>query len=133
MLQSAAAASALAAVPALAAGDEDNKLRTLLDAFWEKTLDASPQSATILGVDIGVRAGQRAMLNDATRAGRAAYIAARVDRLQHLTTIDPTRISPAARVDHDVVAYQSRVIADGGKRFRSGEGADGFGYIPFSP
>lgn len=133
LLQSAAAFIAAAAVPAFAATDEDARLRTLLDKFWEETLDASPQSATTLGVDTGARASQRALLNDATRAGRDAYVAARADRLQRLSAIDVTRLSPAARVDYDVVAYQSRVIAEGGKRFRFGEGADGFGYLPYSP
>jgi uncharacterized protein (DUF885 family) len=133
LLKTAAFSALMTAAPALAKVDEDSKLRTLLDAFWEETLDASPQQATTLGVDTGTRAAQRGLLNDAARSGREAYIAARTDRLKRLQSIDATRLSPAARVDFDVVTYQSKIIADGGKRFRFGEGSDGFGYIPYSP
>lgn len=133
LLQSAGIIALCSAVPALASTQEDTKLRTLLDTFWEETLDASPQQATTLGVDTGARAGQRALLNDASRAGRDAYVAARADRLRRLAAIDSAKLSPPARLDHDVVTYQSRLVADGGKRFTFGEGADGFGYLPFSP
>lgn len=133
LLQSAALAGLAAAAPALAAETEDSRLRTLLDAFWEEQLDASPQQATNLGVDVGARAGQRARLADPSRAGRDAFIAARADRLRRLAAIDVTKLSPAARIDHDVVAYQSRVVAEGGAKYRFGEGADGFGYLPYSP
>ncbi len=133
LLQSSALLLASTA-PAFAAGtDEDAKLRALLDAFWDESLDVSPQQATALGIDTGARAGQRRLLNDASRSGRDAWVASRTDRLQRLAAIDATRLSPAARLDHDVVVYQSRIGAEGGKRFGFGEGADGFGYIPFSP
>ncbi len=133
LLQSTAAAGALCAIPAFAAIDADNRLRALLDSFWEDTLDASPQTATVLGVDIGKRAAQRGQLNDPTRAGRAAFIEARRQRLIRLRSIDRSKLTPASQIDYDVVSYQSRVIAEGGARFTFGEGADGFGYLPYSP
>ncbi|PZN93418.1 MAG: DUF885 domain-containing protein [Alphaproteobacteria bacterium] len=133
LLQSAATMFAAGAVPAFAATDEDGRLRTLLDRVWEEQLDRSPQQVTSLGLDTGKRAGQRALLNDATRAGREAYVAASADRLASLAAIDRAKLSPAAQIDHDVVVYQARRVADGGKRFRFGEGSDGFGYIPYSP
>ncbi len=135
LLQSAAATALVASRPAraLLPDSEDTRLRALLDSFWEETLDHGPQQATALGVDVGARAGQRRLLNDASRAGRDAYVARRADQVRRLQAIDAAKLSPAARVDHDVVAYQARVIADGGRRYRFGEGADGFGYIPYSP
>jgi uncharacterized protein (DUF885 family) len=134
LLQSGAVIALAGSAPVLAqAGGEDARLRALLDAFWTETLDASPQQATTLGLDTGARAGQRALLNDASRAGRDAFIAARADRLKRLSAIDRTRLSDAAKIDYDVVEYQSRIIAEGGAKYRFGEGADGFGYIPYSP
>ncbi len=135
LLQGVGAAALVASAPAAAApsGAEDARLRRVLDAFWDETLDASPQLATSLGVDTGKRAAQRSQLDDASRAGRTAYIAARADRLRRLAAIDKGQLSPAARVDHDVVSYQMQVIAEGGQRYGFGEGFDGFGYVPFSP
>ena len=128
-----AGAAAFTALPAFAATGEDARLRALLDVFWEETLDTSPGFATLLGLDVGKRAGQRAQLADASRAGRTAWVATQQARLDRLKAIDRAKLSEAARIDFDVVTYQARRNAVGGKRFDFGEGADGFGYAPYSP
>ncbi len=129
----AAVAASRAAQAAPAAGTEDARLRALLDAFWEEDLDRSPESATVLGLDVGRRAGQRALLTDPSRAARQAWVADHGRRLQRLAAIDVSKLSPASKVDRDVVAYAYTEIAEGGARYRFGEGPAGFSYAPYSP
>lgn len=131
----AAAAPLLGARSAFGAepGPRDAELRTLLDAFWNADLDAAPQMATERGLDVGPRAAQRGKLNDASRAGRNAWIAARKERLAALARISPENLSPAARVDHEVTTYTYRRAVDGGLKYDFGEGQAGFGYAPYSP
>jgi uncharacterized protein (DUF885 family) len=133
-LRSSAALAIVAAGPALAqsATAEDARLKALLDAFWEADLDASPELATTLGLDVGARARQRGQSNDVSRAGRDRWIADHRARLGRLAAIDPARLSSAGRTDYDVVAYAYRQIVEGGERFRYGE-APGGGYAPYSP
>ncbi|TRW17830.1 DUF885 domain-containing protein [Glacieibacterium frigidum] len=129
-----AGAAAVTALPAHAAAtSEDSKLRALLDAFWEETLDASPATATLLGLDTGKRAAQRGQLGDASRAGRIAWVERQQQRLRRLRSIDRAKLSEAAKIDHDVVLYQARTASEGGARWGFGEGSDGFGYAPYSP
>jgi uncharacterized protein (DUF885 family) len=116
-----------------APGAKDAALKALLDQFWEADLDASPETATSRGLDVGARAGQRAQLNDASRAGRAAWVAARKERVAALAKIDPAQLSPAARVDHEVTTYTYKRTVEGGEKFTYGEGPAGFGYAPYSP
>lgn len=131
----AAAAPLLGARSAFGAepGPRDAELRTLLDTFWNADLDAAPQMATERGLDVGARAAQRGKLNDASRAGRNAWIAARKERLAALARISPENLSPAARVDHEVTTYTYRRAVDGGLKYDFGEGQAGFGYAPYSP
>jgi uncharacterized protein (DUF885 family) len=129
-----AALAPLVASPAFAApGSGNAELKALLDKFWEADLDESPQTSTSRGLDVGARAGQRAQLNDASREGRAAWVAGRKARIQALAKIDPAQLSPAARIDHEVTTYTYKRIVDGGEKFVFGEGPAGFGYAPFSP
>lgn len=114
-------------------GPRDAELRALLDTFWNADLDAAPQLATERGLDVGPRAAQRGKLNDASRAGRCAWIAARKERLAALARISPQHLSPAARVDHEVTTYTYRRAVDGGLKYDFGEGQAGFGYAPYSP
>ncbi|GGE05005.1 hypothetical protein GCM10011529_09220 [Polymorphobacter glacialis] len=131
LLQTAAATTLLAA-PALAATTtEDAKLAALLETFWQEDLDTSPQQATARGLDVGPRAAQRGQLDDESRAGRDAWIASRGKQFARLKAIDATRLSPAARIDHDVVAWRTKAISEGGQRFKFGDSAGG--YAPYSP
>jgi uncharacterized protein (DUF885 family) len=128
-----AAVASSSAFAAPAPGSEDAKLRALLDAFWEEDLDGAPELPTILGLDTGKRAGQRSQLSDASRAARDAWVADQKTRLTRLAAIDGSKLSPAGKVDRDVVAYAYTVAAEGGTKYRFGEGPAGFGYAPFSP
>ncbi|WP_164468275.1 DUF885 domain-containing protein [Caulobacter vibrioides] len=123
------ATAAFSATP----GVGDAELRALLDTFWNADLDAAPEMATTRGLDVGSRAGQRSKLNDASRAGRNAWITARKERLAALARVAPERLSPEARIDLEVATYAYRRAVDGGVKYDFGEGQAGFGYAPYSP
>jgi uncharacterized protein (DUF885 family) len=119
-----AAALASTGVAQVAPGaTADARLRALLDRFFYDRLNDSPEGATSLGLDTGERAGLRSRLSDRSAAGRARDLnRARAERAE-LRRIDRAALSPAAKVDHDVVAYQlDRGIA-GGERFTYGSGS----------
>ncbi len=131
-----AASTAFALVPggrldAAVAGPEDERLRAMLDRYWDADIDDNPEQATILGLDTGRRAGLRARLNDYSATARGHWVATREARLAELRRLDGAKLSPAWRNNRDVVAYAYEQIADGGARFAYGEPAGG--YAPYSP
>lgn len=134
-LQGAAGAALFTALPAQAQGQaEDQKLRALLDRFWDEQIEEAPEAATSLGLDVGERAGLRAKLSDYSPAGRDAIFQRTKGRLTRLKAIDRARLGPAAQIDYDVVRYQYETAVTGGERFRFGEGASAsFSYAPYSP
>ena len=72
-LASVSVATFVAAVPhfAKAAGGlRDADLRAMLDQFFYARLEDNPEQATSLGLDVGPRAGLKAKLGDASRAGQ---------------------------------------------------------------
>jgi uncharacterized protein (DUF885 family) len=134
-LQGAAGVALAIALPAAAReASEDARLRTLLDRFWDEQIEESPEVATTLGLDVGPRAHLRSELSDYSSAGRVAMFARTKGRLQRLKAIDRAKLSPAAQIDFDVMAYQYEQAVTGGERFRFGEGPSAsFGYAPYSP
>ncbi len=130
LMRSTAAVAALAVLPAAATGEEA-KLAAVLDEFWEEALDASPEYATVLGLDTGKRAAQRGQLSDISRASRAATVARNRRWLKRLSAIDRAKLSPAKLIDLEVVEYQAKAAADGGAKYGFGE--DNAGYAPYSP
>ncbi len=108
----------LAALP-LAAGaaaqpdGADARARALLDAIAEERLVIDPGSASGLGLDTGRRATLRARLKDCSRAGRAREQAFVQRRLAQLKALDTARLSPATRIDVDIVAAAFETGAEG--------------------
>ena len=107
LLATAAAGAAVrAARPApLTATEASPELKALFDAFFQEGLQQRPENATQLGLDTGTNAGLRARLADSSEAGRAADKALTQSQLKRLAAIDPSRLSPADRLDYDVVKY----------------------------
>lgn len=117
LLGASAAAATLSALPRLArANDADAALDALLTRQFEVALDKDPEGVTSLGLDVGARARQRALLNDRSSAGFAADRDEAGARLTELKTVDPAALSPDARLNYDVALFQ-RQIADGYRRF----------------
>ena len=125
LLLSAAAGAALTAggcaslggAPAVAgSAAADGALDALLTRWFDEDIDASPETATNLGLDRGARAHLSSKLSDdsasAWREDRARAIA----RDRALRGIDTARLSEAGRVNFAIAA------------FRAGTGATGAGF-----
>ncbi len=82
---------------------EDARLRTLLDAEFERILVNVPEQATGLGLDKGAKAYLKARLSDVSGAGVERDEATNVRRLAALRRIDRGALSPAAQVDYDTM------------------------------
>jgi uncharacterized protein (DUF885 family) len=115
-----AAAGIMPGALAQASRAADAELRALLDRFFYDRLNDNPEQATSLGLDTGPRAALRSKLSDNSAAGIARARARLRAERKALSAIDPARLSPAARIDYDVVQYGlDRAIA--GERFGYGE------------
>ena len=98
----------------------DARLRALLDRFFYDRLGQDPEGATRLGLDTGERAGLKSRLGDGSAKGVAADLARSKRELAELRSLDPGTLSPAARLDYEVVAYQLGQAIAGGERFTYG-------------
>ena len=126
-LASASLVAAAAATPSWAkvsrgTGPRDAELRAMLDRFFYARLDDSPEQATSLGLDTGPRAGLKARLSDASRAGEMRQFARAKQERAQLATIPRDALGEGARLDYDILAYSlDRMIA--GERFSYGASA----------
>ncbi len=119
-LATTAGAALMTAAPALAQGSEDAKLRTLLDKIFEDQVDDSPERATGLGLDKGARAALKSQLDERSAAAREARLAKVKARVAALNAIDRKALSPASKVDLDVVLYQNSHAVSNGEAYRFG-------------
>lgn len=114
---SAGAATAFAAHSGLAraavAGGEDARLDALFTRIFNEQMMLSPTYATSLGLDKGAMASLRYKLGDNSAAGRQASVAQTRKALTDLARVDPARLSPAMKVNFDVVRYQLERRLDG--------------------
>jgi uncharacterized protein (DUF885 family) len=121
---SAGAATFAAAVPAQAqvgaGGAADAQLRTLLDRFFYDRLGDDPEGATRLGLDTGERAALKSRLSDVSAKGVAADLARAKRELAELRAINPAALSPAAKLDYEIILYQLQRGVAGAERFTYG-------------
>jgi uncharacterized protein (DUF885 family) len=112
----ATAAGALIPVfPALAAGSPgkgDAALAALLQRHSEAYFARSPEEATSNDVDIGARAGLRALLDDRSLAARATDRSAIKLAMVQLGTIDRASLSSRASLDRDVAGFVYETLDD---------------------
>jgi uncharacterized protein (DUF885 family) len=118
------AASLATALPAVARAalpaNEDARLRTLLDRFFYDRLAMDPEGATRLGLDTGARAALKSKLSDGSARGVAAELARSKRELAELRAIPAGALSPAAKLDQEIIAYQLERGIAGGARFTYG-------------
>ncbi len=135
-LGSASLALLSAAVPriaqaAAASGQPaDARLAALAEAIFERQLDDSPELATSLGLDKGGRAGAKAKLDSYSKAGQAKVLAADKASLADLKAIDRAALSPAARLNQDILVYLFEQRTKGGSKYGYGQSADY--YVPYT-
>ncbi|WP_372784943.1 DUF885 family protein [Phenylobacterium sp.] len=121
-LATTAGAALLTAAPALAqAGSEDARLRAKLDAIFETLVDDSPRFATSLGKDNGKRAALKSQLDDNSNAAKARRLERSRTWLKELKAMDRAKLSPASKVDYDVVVYQQDQSVRNGDRWKFGD------------
>lgn len=119
-LATAVPAAAQKATATAAAGTNDQQLRTLLDRFFYERIGENPEGATALGLDTGERAALKSQLNDGSAAGAQKDLARAKRELAALRQINPASLSPAARLDYEVVSYQLQRSIAGGEKFTYG-------------
>ena len=83
------------------------KVHAIFDAIFERTLVASPQGATTLGLDTGRNAALRSRLDDRSMAGRMAALGPIADALPELRGVDRAKLVGRDRTDFDSVAWLS--------------------------
>ena len=112
MIATGATAIATATPRAFAqAASSDAKLDATFDAIFQGTLDESPQLTTSLGLDKGARAAAKGKLDDNSPQGLARRTAKTQAALKELAAFDDASLSPAAKLNREVVTYtQSQQI-----------------------
>lgn len=110
-----AATVAVAMRPAMAfaAIGEDARLDALFTRIFDSHLRLSPQSATSLGLDKDALAGLRSQLTDSSQAGLARSVANTRNALADLSRVNAAALSPAMKLNLDVVRYQLERRLDG--------------------
>ncbi len=104
-------AAALAATlpgPALAqprAGSGDAALNALFERIFQQQVQRSPELATSLGLDKDSNAGLKSRLAPRTLAERARILAQTKEALAELAAVDRRTLSPAAKLNLEVVTY----------------------------
>jgi uncharacterized protein (DUF885 family) len=108
--------TALAAsqLPARAAtAENDRGAASLLAEFAEELLVDYPESATMLGIDVGERAALKTKLSDRSPAGQEAVERRIVRRLERLKGMDQNGLGAATRIDVDVVRTAHEFALEG--------------------
>jgi len=96
-----------------ATADADAAVERLLAGIAEELLVDYPESATMLGIDSGMRAALKAKLTDRSPAGQQAIAKRAAARLARLKAIDVASLGDAARIDLDVVRTAHEFTLEG--------------------
>ena len=109
-LGSTAAATIATVLPAraLAAAPGDAGVNALFESIFDKAVARSPELATSLGLDKGPLAPLKGQLSPRTPERRASDVADNQAALASLAAVDRATLSPAAKLNVDVVSYSLR-------------------------
>jgi len=125
-----ASGAALMAVPAAAAPQQAGvALNTLFDQFMKENLDNSPMTVTEFGLDVGTRAYQKRLLDDASPAGTAKNKSIVASQFARLKAFDRASLTPNDQISYDVVMYGLVTGDAANKRFAYGPAGGGAPYI----
>jgi uncharacterized protein (DUF885 family) len=126
----AAALTTIAAPFARAAAEASGAaLNKLFDTFMSENLDASPISATYLGIDTGARAKQRGETDDNSLAGIAKNKQLVSSQLARLKAFDPKPLSGMDALNYEIILYGLQNEDTDDKRYDFGGGGAGAPYI----
>jgi len=109
-IASSGAAALAATLPAAAlaqprAGSGDASLNALFERIHQQDVQRSPELATRLGLDKGANSGLKSRLNPRTLAERNRVLAQTRQVLADLAAVDRGTLSPAAKLNLEVVTY----------------------------
>jgi uncharacterized protein (DUF885 family) len=109
-IASSGAAALAATLPATAlaqrsAGSGDAALNALFERIFQQQVQRSPEQATSLGLDKESNAGLKSRLSPRTLAERARVLAQNKEALAELAAVDRRSLSPAAKLNLEVVTY----------------------------
>jgi uncharacterized protein (DUF885 family) len=99
------AAGLPAAVLAQPAGSGDAALNALFERIFNEAVQRSPELATSLGLDKGENAALKGQLSPRTLAERRRQLAQVKQALADLDAVDSSALSPAARLNREIVIY----------------------------
>jgi uncharacterized protein (DUF885 family) len=112
-----ATGATLAATQLNAAATQDSARNSaaekLLAEIADDLLIDYPENATAFGVDNGARAALKAKLSDRSAAGQKRIAERVAARLRTLAAIDPAALTPATRIDVDVVRTAHEFALEG--------------------
>ncbi len=109
-IASSGAAAIAATLPAAALaqprpGSGDAALNALFERIFQQQVQRSPELATSLGLDKDANAGLKSRLSPRTLAERARVLAQTKAALAELEAVDRRTLSPAAKLNLEVVTY----------------------------
>ncbi|MEA3052448.1 MAG: hypothetical protein QOG72_1351 [Sphingomonadales bacterium] len=87
------------------AGSGDSALNALFERIFQQNVQNSPEQATSLGLDKGANAALKGRLTPRTLAERARQLAQTKQALSDLAAVDRSALSPAAKLNLEVVTY----------------------------
>ena len=93
------------------------QLSAVFDAIMKENLDRSPEFATSLGLDMGARAGEKALLDDGSVSAWEADKRRIAAQLARMRGVDRAGLGPQDRVNLDSVAYVTTLTDEGYRRF----------------
>lgn len=106
LISTGAVALAAKAGPLAAQGStKDIELNAAFDAVFNRSLDISPSLCTSLGLDKGDRAAAKSQLDDNSAEGLQKRLANTRDALAQLKPYQGATLSPAAKLNLEVVQY----------------------------
>lgn len=103
--------------PAAAALLGDTRLNAVFDQVLGETVRQSPEFATSLGFDTGTNADLRHKLSDNSYQAIAKDLARNRKAHALVAAVDPTSLSPQARIDREVVLYNIKSNMVGPEQF----------------
>ena len=113
LLAGAGALALTSALPAWAGQSAGLPLEAYLAGIAEELLADYPENASALGLDNGARAALKCRLTDRSLAGQRRLAERAAARLAQLRAIDPATLTPAARIDLDVVRTAHETAVEG--------------------
>jgi uncharacterized protein (DUF885 family) len=103
------------AQPGAASGDA--ALNALFERIFQRAVQRSPELATSLGLDKGANAALKGRLSPRTLAERARQLAEVKEAIGELAAVDRSALSPAAKLNLEVVTYSLTNQIEAAQRF----------------